>query len=83
MAVQIDSVTSYEPDALVRCGERLPPDAVKVVDPLIVVEVGSPSSLGRDTGVKFTDYFRLPSLGIFDNRCEKTNRGLTSAINQG
>ncbi|MBV8068367.1 MAG: Uma2 family endonuclease [Acidobacteriaceae bacterium] len=64
MAVQIDSVTSYEPDALVRCGERLPPDAVKVVDPLIVVEVGSPSSLGRDTGVKFTDYFRLPSLGI-------------------
>ena len=62
MAVQIDEFTVYEPDALVRCGERLPGDAVKVLDPLIVVEVVSPSSRGRDAGAKFADYFRLPSL---------------------
>ena len=62
MAVQIDEFTVYEPDALVRCGERLPGDAVKVLDPLIVVEVVSPSSRGRDAGAKFADYFRLASL---------------------
>jgi Uma2 family endonuclease len=62
MVVQIDESTAYEPDALVRCGERLPGDAVKVLDPLIVVEVVSPSSRGRDAGAKFADYFRLPSL---------------------
>ncbi|MBV8401863.1 MAG: Uma2 family endonuclease [Acetobacteraceae bacterium] len=62
MAVQIDEFTVYEPDALVRCGERLPGDAVKVLDPLIVVEVVSPSSRGRDAGAKFADYFRLPTL---------------------
>jgi Uma2 family endonuclease len=62
MAVEIDEFTAYEPDALVRCGERLPGDAVKVLDPVIVVEVVSPSSRGRDAGAKFADYFRLPSL---------------------
>jgi Uma2 family endonuclease len=62
MAVQIDEFTAYEPDALLRCGERLPGDAAKVLDPVIVVEVVSPSSRGRDAGAKFADYFRLPSL---------------------
>jgi Uma2 family endonuclease len=62
MAVEIDEDTTYEPDATVRCGESLPDDAVVVPDPLIVVEVVSPSSGGVDSGAKLADYFRLPSV---------------------
>ena len=62
MAVKIDDAVTYEPDALVRCGDALPDDAVKITDPVIVVEVLSPSSLARDTGAKLEDYFRLPSV---------------------
>jgi Uma2 family endonuclease len=62
MAVRIDDDTVYEPDALVRCGEPLADDEIKVTDPVVVVEVLSPSSRGRDTGAKLEDYFRLPSV---------------------
>lgn len=62
MAVEIDAATVYEPDALVRCGEPLDDDAVKVPDPIIVVEVLSPSSEARDAGAKLADYARLPAL---------------------
>ncbi len=62
MAVEVDETTTYEPDALVRCGTPLPPDAIKLNDPIIVVEVLSPSSLARDAGAKLEDYFRLPSV---------------------
>jgi Uma2 family endonuclease len=60
--VVIDEHTTYEPDAMVRCGDPLPMDTIKVHDPLIVVEVLSPSSRARDTGAKLADYFRLPSV---------------------
>ena len=62
MAVRIDDRTVYEPDALVRCGLPLPGDAIQVVDPIIVVEVVSPSSRGVDRGVKLASYFSLPSV---------------------
>jgi Uma2 family endonuclease len=62
MAVEIDARTVYEPDALVRCGAPLDDDAVKILDPMIVVEVLSPSSAARDTGAKIADYARLPSI---------------------
>jgi Uma2 family endonuclease len=62
MAVRVDEVTVYEPDALVRCGEPLADDDVKVTDAVIVVEVLSPSSRARDAGAKLEDYFRLPSV---------------------
>jgi Uma2 family endonuclease len=62
MAVEIDATTTYEPDALVRCGTPLPPDAIKLNDPIIVVEVLSPFSLARDSGAKLVDYFRLASV---------------------
>jgi Uma2 family endonuclease len=60
--VRIDDLTVYEPDALVRCGTPVPDDAIEVPDPLIVVEVVSPSSRGIDTGVKLAAYFRLASV---------------------
>lgn len=62
MSVIVDEDTSYEPDAMLRCGEALPEDAVKVLDPLIVVEVASPSTQVLDAGAKLADYFRIPSL---------------------
>jgi Uma2 family endonuclease len=62
VGVQVDERTVYEPDAMVRCGPYAPGEAVKVSDPLIVVEVVSPSTGSIDTGVKFEGYFSLPSV---------------------
>ena len=62
MAVRVDDHTVYEPDALVRCGPDLPGDAVELNDPLVVVEVISPSSRGVDRGAKLASYFSLPSV---------------------
>lgn len=62
VVVQADNATVYEPDALVRCGPPLGDDVIKVTDPMIVVEVLSPSTRSVDTGLKFTDYFRIPSV---------------------
>jgi Uma2 family endonuclease len=62
MAVEIDATTTYEPDALVRCGAVPSPDTIKLNDPVIVVEVLSPSTRARDSGAKLVDYFRLPSV---------------------
>jgi Uma2 family endonuclease len=55
--------SDYEPDAVVRCGgDRLPDDAMAVPDPLVIVEVLSPTTSGVDRGLKLRDYFRVPSL---------------------
>lgn len=62
MTVEIDVGNVYEPDAFVRCGARLPDHAVKLSDPVIVVEVLSPSTKAVDSGAKLVDYFRLPSV---------------------
>src|ERR1700710_1437129 len=62
MAVEIDVFTVYEPDALVRCGAAVAANSVKLHDPIIVVEVLSPSTRARDAGAKLIDYFRLPSV---------------------
>jgi Uma2 family endonuclease len=62
MAVQIDDATVYEPDASVRCGPSLPEEAVVFSDPIVVVEVLSPSTRAQDTGAKLEAYFRLPSV---------------------
>ena len=62
MSVRIDDRTVYEPDALVRCGPPLPGEAIEANDPVILVEVVSPSSRGVDRGAKLAGYFLLPSL---------------------
>ena len=62
IGVRVDAMTLYEPDCLIRCGERLVGDAIETSDPVAIVEVVSPSSLAVDTGSKLGDYFRLTSL---------------------
>ena len=52
MAVRIDDVTVYEPDAAVRCGPPLPGDAIEYSDSQIVIEVLSPATRARDSGVE-------------------------------
>jgi len=62
LTVPIDEHTAYEPDALVHCGDPLPPDQMKVIDPVIVVEVKSPSTAHMDTSAKLVGYFKLASV---------------------
>jgi Uma2 family endonuclease len=62
MAVRVDEETVFEPDAAVRCGPLLPGETVLVVDPLIVVDVLSPTAQQIDVFRKFTRYFRNPSI---------------------
>ena len=59
MTVRIDESTAYEPDALVYCGTKLPPSAIEVANPVIVVEVLSPSTRHIDLSAKLADYFPL------------------------
>jgi Uma2 family endonuclease len=63
--VRIDDTTAYEPDALVYCGEKLPPAALEVPNPVIVVEVLWPSTRRVDVSLKLAGYFRLPSVAHY------------------
>jgi len=62
MTVSIDAATVNEPDVLVRCGSRVPDATIRLDDPVVVVEVFSPSTRSRESGVKLIDYVRLPSV---------------------
>ena len=64
MTMRICDVTAYEPDALVYCGTKLPPSAVEVPNPVIVVEVLS-STRHIDLSAKLADYFCLPSIAHY------------------
>ena len=63
--VPIDAHTGYEPDATVRMGPPLPGGDMKVPDPIIVVEVLSPTSVHMDTSAKLIGYFKLPSVNHY------------------
>jgi Uma2 family endonuclease len=62
MAIRIDARTTYEPDASVACGFPVPPDAIEIDNPVIVVEVLSPSTAAIDHGRKLSGYFSLASV---------------------
>jgi Uma2 family endonuclease len=61
MTVEVED-SDFEPDAVLRCGSRLPGEATKVADPLVLVEVLSPDSGTRDRATKLRAYFKLPSV---------------------
>ena len=60
--VRISRHVMHNPDALVYCGPKLPDDAIEVPNPVILVEVTSPSTRKLDDTVKLTGYFSLPSV---------------------
>lgn len=67
--------SDYEPDAIVRCGgTSLPDDSLAVPDPMIIVEVLSPTTRRTDVSQKLADYFRVPTvhhyLILFANRVQ-------------
>ena len=61
-AVRIDHATSYVPDVVVQCGPRPPETANELREPVVVVEVLSPSTAYRDMGDKLAGYFRVASI---------------------
>ena len=63
--VRIDAATSYQPDALVQCGQPLEASVRMIDTPVIVVEILSPSTAYRDLGRKARNYFRVPSIAHY------------------
>jgi Uma2 family endonuclease len=61
MTVEVGD-SDYEPDAVLYCGDRLPPGSVAVPNPLVIVEVLSPSTAATDRAWKLREYFQLSSL---------------------
>jgi Uma2 family endonuclease len=63
--IRIDDHTVYEPDALVYCGEAPPPASMLIPNPVILVEVLSPTTSHHDTSAKLIGYFKLPSVAHY------------------
>jgi Uma2 family endonuclease len=61
-SVKIDDATVFEPDALVNCGAPPSRGSLIAPNPVIVVEVISPSTAARDVGLKYAHYFRHPGV---------------------
>lgn len=61
-SVRFSNNKLVEPDVLVYCGEKVPRDVLEVPNPLIVLEVLSPSTGTMDMGVKMQGYLALPSV---------------------
>jgi Uma2 family endonuclease len=62
VTVVIDEHTAREPDAAIQCGSKLDLEATVLDEPMVVVEVTSPSSDRDDTGAKLVEYFCVPSI---------------------
>ncbi len=62
MAVPVDQTTAYEPDVIVRFGQPIENDRLTVPNPVVVVEVLSPSTAVMDKGAKLSGYFKLASV---------------------
>jgi Uma2 family endonuclease len=63
--LRIDEHTVYEPDVLVFCGTRPALNTLLIPNPVIVVEVLSPSTRHNDTSAKLIGYFKLPSVAHY------------------
>jgi Uma2 family endonuclease len=62
IAVHVSDTKWYEPDALVYCGPEAPGDDISIANPVIVVEVASPSTARLDETAKLSGYFLVPSV---------------------
>jgi Uma2 family endonuclease len=62
ITIEVDTDTDYEPDAIVNCGPPAPGDAIAAANPVVVVEVLSPSTEHIDLADKLADYFRVASI---------------------
>jgi Uma2 family endonuclease len=62
MTVRITARTAFEPDALVVCPTPADLRTMVIPNPVVVVEVLSPSTAADDHGVKLDGYFSLMSV---------------------
>ena len=62
MTVRITARTAFEPDALVVCSSPSDLSTMEIPNPVVVVEVLSPSTAADDQGVKLDGYFSLASV---------------------
>jgi Uma2 family endonuclease len=62
MTVRIAARTAFEPDALVVCPSPSDLNTMEIPNPVIVVEVLSPSTAADDHGVKLDGYFSVRSI---------------------
>jgi Uma2 family endonuclease len=65
MTVRIAASTAFEPDALVVCPPPADLDTLEIPNPVVVVEVLSPSTAADDHGVKLDGYFSLGSVNHY------------------
>ena len=85
MTVRISARTAFEPDALVVCPSRLDLNTMEIPNPIVVVEVLSPSTAADDHGLKLDGYFSLTSVEHYlivdpDRRVMIHHRRRTDAI---
>jgi Uma2 family endonuclease len=62
MTMRIDETTAFEPDAVVYCGEEMDAAGIEVPNPVIVVDVLSPSTRHVDLSAKLAGYLRVSSI---------------------
>lgn len=62
IAVHVSETKWYQPDALVYCGGRAERGTRQIGNPMIVVEVTSPSTADLDGQIKLVGYMTLPSV---------------------
>ncbi len=60
--VRVSKDTAFEPDALVCPAPLADLDSLEIPNPVIVVEVASPSTHKYDSGFKLSGYMSLPSV---------------------
>ena len=60
--VRVSKGSAFEPDALVYAAPKVDPNKVEIPNPLIVVEVGSPSTHKFDAGFKLQGYTSVPTI---------------------
>jgi Uma2 family endonuclease len=65
MTVRISARTAFEPDALVVCPPPTDLNTLEIPNPVVVVEVLSPSTAADDHGVKLDGYFSVPSVNHY------------------
>ena len=65
VTVRVRANRAFVPDALIVCPPPPLEDRQTISNPLVVVEVLSPSTLAFDHGIKLEGYFSLPSLAHY------------------
>ena len=86
--------TVREPDVAVQRGKKADPNSLTIEEPMVLVEVISPSSEFRDVHSKLVEYFALPSVQhyiivdqgkglVFHNRRDGKNKIQTQFLHGG